>query len=354
LRERPLFLLCHVPIVSVMSANALRAAWAKVERAKEQIQAFQAEQTTFFRSQPPPYTLVANPDFDCLHWVVFPRDVLPQIGLADLAQQAPPGHNLSILYPIAKKYRVMLVVNQLEPRLRWGAMIGEIVHNLRSALDYVAWELTTLHQRRGLGVHLTESQKRRVQFPVSEVPQPDPQGFKPHPRRNWPNETQHLAGIDPTVWARFERFQPHRLKRRYKSHLLWKLNDYWNWDKHRTIRVRRFTSQILPVGIELASPENNPANAALLEDFSLEPLGLGSIRPLKDGTEVGRFVLNRTRLTWPPRPFPPAVDMNPEMAFDPSLQISRGRRRHEALFPLLDALASFVEDVLTDFDVEFP
>lgn len=48
---------------------------------------------------------------------------------------------------------------EVPPPLRWGAIIGDCVHNLRSSLDTLMWQLVLLRRGRPL---------RRTQFPIFE------------------------------------------------------------------------------------------------------------------------------------------------------------------------------------------
>jgi hypothetical protein len=45
----------------------------------------------------------------------------------------------------------------------WGLTLGDLVHNYRSVLDYIAWFLVA----RGRTPNLTENQARSVYFPIA-------------------------------------------------------------------------------------------------------------------------------------------------------------------------------------------
>jgi hypothetical protein len=54
-----------------------------------------------------------------------------------------------------------------EPPLReWGLTVGDILHNLHSALDSLAWQLTIAHYGR----ELTGSEAKSIYFPLSRCP----------------------------------------------------------------------------------------------------------------------------------------------------------------------------------------
>jgi hypothetical protein len=228
------------------------------------------------------------------------------------------------------------------PLLRWGMLVGEIVHDLRCALDYLTWELTLRHQRR-IKVSPRTSPKQRwtaVQFPVSER------------RADWIREARNrLWGIDPSVWTRFEKFQPHQLKRSYQRHALWVLNRLWNTDKHRTVTIIVAYTNL--TDIILAPAENHALSATLVQNLALETLSATSTGPFKNGAEIARVVLHHGDLMLrgtPLRNVP--VQVNPEVRFEPRFQ-QAGPGHGEPVVQTLALLVAFVQSVLRDFDVEF-
>jgi hypothetical protein len=117
--------------------------------------------------------------------------------------------------------RMFLEVREFPPDEEWGPLIGDVVHNLRSALDHLAWELA-LPQ-----VKATSPDK--VGFPISR------------PRRN--KETarwiaNRAAMFPERTRAIIEGLQPHETGD--SLHPLWVLQKLWNADKHRTIHTAGF------------------------------------------------------------------------------------------------------------------
>lgn len=110
-----------------------------------------------------------------------------------------------------------------EPPARMGAIIGDIVHNLRSALDYLVWELVSAQsgdpERLG---------KPYPQFPIYTDPTKwDPAGKKSVMRGVSPAAAEKLKAVQP--------FNP--IPTILGQHPLLRLHDLWNRDKHRTITV---------------------------------------------------------------------------------------------------------------------
>jgi hypothetical protein len=136
---------------------------------------------------------------------------------------------------VAKDIGAYLIIDRPLPVLALGTAIGDIVHNLRSALDQLTWELSVRHQR-SLGVNGKPLPKstaigvkppwRDVQFPVCDA--------KP----SWPGHvSRKLRLIDQCLVPKFDDEQPHQCGKRYQRHWLWLLQELWNRDKHRSITL---------------------------------------------------------------------------------------------------------------------
>jgi hypothetical protein len=139
------------------------------------------------------------------------------------------------------------------PTAEWGVVIGDIVHNLRSALDHLVWALTLAYQpgpppnsvpRKGPG-----SEWKDVAFPIYTDPYPLDASGNLIPWRN-AKEPKSLWGIDPVLRADFEELQP--FKRKGNPALvqlgtdnpafdpLAILHNLWNIDKHRHVNLAVF------------------------------------------------------------------------------------------------------------------
>jgi len=95
------------------------------------------------------------------------------------------------------------------PPLIVGVLIGEIAYNLRSALDYLVFELAKLD---------SGAEQKGTQFPIEDKPE----SFRG-------NAPRMLVGLNPTHIAQIERYQP------YNNGCNWiaRLRDLSNPDKHR-------------------------------------------------------------------------------------------------------------------------
>ena len=111
----------------------------------------------------------------------------------------------------------------------WSAILGDIVHNHRCALDHVTWAAMSLGCAKA-GATLTPSQERRVQFPISD-------------ERNDFNQwiSERLFHVSRAHVAIMRRYQPyHRATSKRPFHVLRTLNSLSNDDKHREVQLLDF------------------------------------------------------------------------------------------------------------------
>lgn len=104
------------------------------------------------------------------------------------------------------------------PPLRFAAILGDVVHNLRSALDIAAWQIACKKSRRKAGRH-----SRQIYFPLTKTPE----AFCEHRIRPFVSED---------AFAVFERFQPYKGPDALERHPLWWLREISNEDKHQALQ----------------------------------------------------------------------------------------------------------------------
>jgi hypothetical protein len=154
----------------------------------------------------------------------------------------------------------------------WGLLLGDALHNVRCALDHIAWHLAAA----GGSPPRTIEDQRRVDFPIYNTASGFAKGIR-----------TRIPGASPAQRAIIERHQPYHRGEGAATHPFALLQDLNNTDKHREVRTLgsakagklRF-DLIAPMGSELDHAEIVPA-------FGDEVL-------LKVGAEVarayGRFV----------------------------------------------------------------
>ncbi len=146
-------------------------------------------------------------------------------------------HEMTVKYDAERaKYVAILHVRKAEPP-DWSLMVGDIVHNVRSALDSLVYALTV----KSLGRLPTGDEVRQIQFVIVDQP------------ADWNGERgRRLKHLAPTVQAEVEKLQPyHRPDPKYK-HQLSVLRDLSNIDKHRHILV--VVQGATDAGITVTSP----------------------------------------------------------------------------------------------------
>jgi hypothetical protein len=160
---------------------SLEGCWAKVARARDHIGALEEFETAFLKRRP--------------NYVRFDKE------------SEPPWVLLrAVIEPVP---------------LVFSTIAGDVVHNLRSALDHLAWQI----------VLSEESQPgRHTFFPICAAEADfDSKVRDPPEYRRSP-----LHGIDPAgeKWALIEGFQPYKTDHPFRTSL-YALNSLWNRDKHR-------------------------------------------------------------------------------------------------------------------------
>jgi len=166
---------------------------AKLDRAGEQLDSLQVERDRWLGTHP--YSVFY--EFD-------PDERQSIIGLSDI-QDAP---------------------------LRFGALFGECIHSLRSALDQLAYELAIMHSGDPLPQHMAQASG----FPI----------YSYEPRKGSKQERKledMIGGIHPDAQAIIKKLQPYKRGRDYAgladpaSNSLWLLSEFDNTNKHRMLSV---------------------------------------------------------------------------------------------------------------------
>jgi hypothetical protein len=212
--------------------------------------------------------------------------------------------------------------------LDWGVIIGDVIHNLRSSLDSLVWELTIKHS--GDPIDPNANQWRNVQFPiVTEA-------------NKWsPQESKCLWGIQPSLKPYFEHLQPfHAGQNAAPNEPFVILQSLSNIDKHRHIH---FVSYFIGLDdLQFKSPHPVPDEFKVIEKRFPGPF--------IDGAELGRGkVTGNVIMSIPPT----LVYMNAIHAFD--ITFDQGEPAEgESVISVLESLRDKTSSVLNDFKSEFP
>jgi hypothetical protein len=113
---------------------------------------------------------------------------------------------------------------------QWGLIIGDAVHNFRSALDHLVWQLACYRTGGANLPGVPVSESRRVQFPIDNR--------RPHeePRRFHENDNlKHVLPEHRAIIYEHQPFGSRQLNIDLPMHPLIRLRNLSNEDKHRII-----------------------------------------------------------------------------------------------------------------------
>ena len=204
-------------------------------------------------------------------------------------------------------------------RLSVSIVLGDVVHNLRSALDYLYWQLLYCHYIR---VPQTEGEAKRVEFPIEDS------------SRRFANKRDHVRKIPWAQWAVMDIAQPYNgtdpPRRALRA-----LRELSNRDKHRAL------NPLLLRTTNIQLYDRTMAAQATTEfkfpDSRQRALG---DRHLKVGTEVMRVGLpigvdTEMKMASHIIPAVQLPEMDLPMVFGASLMIRAVNRIVEGISPLL-------------------
>lgn len=115
-----------------------------------------------------------------------------------------------------------------------NTLIGEFLHNLRSGLDHLAWQLV---------LNTKKTPTSDTKFPIlGTAPTPNKKGERKPPTI--------YGGVSDAAQTLIGASQPYQWGDRYAEHSLFLLHRLWNIDKHRHVIARGcHTAITLPMGL---------------------------------------------------------------------------------------------------------
>jgi hypothetical protein len=154
-----------------------------------------------------------------------------------------------------------------------GLLIGDCVHNLRSALDHIVYALIATNPLRG-GAPPSD----KAMFPICS-------GRAEYRRQT--DKLKRLEGIPDAVAALIETLQPYHTREKgldHTLHPLWVLNKLDNIDKHRRLTLASGVARHAHVSIRYR--DGGESDVVLLQDMIHDRAILTSYLPAPDGSEV--------------------------------------------------------------------
>lgn len=175
-----------------------------------------------------------------------------------------------------------------QPPLYLGTIVGDVLHNLRSALDSIVWDLSA-----DAIPTLTENERQRISFPIAD-------------RDEYLDRTRFAYVSPEAAKTEIEHSQPYgEWDPEWgppAHHPLWRLREWSNLDKHRFVHA----VPSLVYGATWIYPEE------LEFEQAQHPFG-----PFEDGAELTRFIFREPH---------PEVDMS----FHPMIDICLGQSTRAA------------------------
>lgn len=223
------------------------------------------------------------------------------------------------------------------PAHDWGAAVGDIVHNTRSALDNLVFALADANAGPP---------------PPEPIIRPSPWSYLQFPvvdhRSAWPRAVrQNLQGVGSRDQAAIERVQPFH-RRRPQRYWLWMLNYLWNRDKHRTIALVHNLIGWRNIHVDIYLPDED--RLLLREEveahFAVRLVRRSSSGPFEgDAKEIARFRLD-------PRggaPLPPNARMDVQVQLATDIAFDRGPLHGKLVIPTLQDLLARTMALLAQF-----
>lgn len=207
------------------------------------------------------------------------------------------------------------IVKPPPPRL--SAIVGDVLHNLRSALDHLAWALV---ERAG------GKPGRHTFFPLCDT---EGQWLADvEHRRRGDDRPSPLTGIDPgsPIWTFIQEVQPY--KGAAYANALRGMRILSNADKHRTLLI----TGVYPDPDDFAAIIKwNPDAVLRRHEILLAP-----DQPLKDGTKVAA-------LNFDPSKPDPEVCVKGELGFDIAFSDGRWDSDRPRIYQFTAALRQYIE-----------
>lgn len=186
--------------------------------------------------------------------------------------------------------------------LKWRVRVGEIVHDLRSALDHLAWQLVILNG---------ETPDTKTEFPVFW----DAAKYKSESPRK-------VRRMSQAARAHIERLQPYNAAARFEDHVLYVVHQLNLADKHRLLNVVASAFQVERLGL------SGIAGTAAMQGIAVG----GRATPFEHGAEIVRVEYTEVDSTNP--------QMSVELGLIFGVAFSRGGPgKGQLVVPLLDSLA---------------
>lgn len=288
----------------------LHSALAKINRADQHLKMLKHEISEFIRHdfhRVEVKTYRTEPK-----WTKCSAGVVKQIGLESIIKVRQIDND-TFEVPLTRQYMSITVTRLKDiPVLDWGTIVGDIVNNLRGALDNLVWALTD----------------------AESGPAPYPIPPKPHKDRRWRDvcfpvvlndrdwnraTAKSLWGIRPSLQTCIKRLQPIYRRKFPLNHWLYQLHEVWNTDKHRLVAPVSDIQVLSNVHLDICWP-HRLTHQEFLQNFKTHLFKVRHAGPFElDAEEIARFSIVPLRVD--ERVFQrPNMQVNTHQLFDMAFQ----------------------------------
>lgn len=119
-----------------------------------------------------------------------------------------------------KRHSIAVSILKPPPLQRWSLLLGDAIHNLRSALDHLVYAIS-VHELKAD----PPPNERRCAFPIVDA------------AKDFGSQRKYIRDLSLPVQAAVESVQPYNRKHALMPPLLAVLRDFDDADKHRLIKV---------------------------------------------------------------------------------------------------------------------
>jgi hypothetical protein len=142
-----------------------------------------------------------------------------------------------LMYEFEVQYRprshcLVYSLSGIQPtEMEWGVILGDVLHNLRSALDHIAWSLVTAGRQPPST--LNSKERNAVKFPIYKTKG----GFNDAVKPPHPNRSSCIPGVSRQEIAFIRGLQPYKGGKRADWHPFAILQQFSNADKHHAVQL---------------------------------------------------------------------------------------------------------------------
>jgi|SRR5580704_486461 hypothetical protein len=218
------------------------------------------------------------------------------------------------------------LLKPLDDLLLWGVMFGDAIHNLRSALDHLVWQLVLVNKKRPSGSN---------QFPICDTGANYWSAGWKDGKKTPSTRERRLEGVSDAHKALIDEAQPYRARVPPSAiHALSALRDLSNYDKHRLVHLTDFA-------VDFPSREALD-NLFIVNADAGERIGT-RFEPFRYDRETEVFAVEYSC----PGP-------NPEVSVQGNPPLGIGISESRARFSHLQGLAFDIGSIIEEFAPDFP